>query len=88
MSLEFSMFDNPRPVVAFPWGSKSITKIFLFCWDNPAARLITVVEEQGGTVVGSFTILGNSVEFLEKKPSECLFAADNSVLGAKVGLTG
>ena len=52
------------------------------------ARLVTVVEEQGGTVVGSFTIVGNSVEFLEKKPSECLFAADNSVLGAKVGLTG
>ena len=52
------------------------------------ARLITVVEEQGGTVVGSFTMLGNSVEFLEKKPWECVFAADNSVLGAKVGLTG
>ena len=52
------------------------------------ARLVTVVEEQGGTVVGSFTIVGNSVEFLEKKPSQCVFAADNSVLGAKVGLTG
>ena len=52
------------------------------------ARLVTVVEEQGGTVVGSFTILGNSVEFLEKKPWECVFAADNTVLCAKVGLTG
>ena len=52
------------------------------------ARLVTVVEEQGGTVVGSFTILGNSVEFLEKKPWECIFAAANTVLGAKVGLTG
>ena len=30
------------------------------------ARLVTVVEEQSGDVVGSFTILGNSVEFLEK----------------------
>ena len=52
------------------------------------ARLVTVVEEQSGDVVGSFTILGNSVEFLEKKPWQCVFAADNTVLGAKVGLTG
>ena len=40
---EFSIFDNPKPVVAFPWGSKSITKIFFPFLDKPAARLITVV---------------------------------------------
>ena len=56
--------------------------------NSGTARLVTVVEEQGGTVVGSFTVLGNSVEFLEKKPWQCVFAADNTVLGAKVGLTG
>ena len=37
MSLELSILDNPRPVVAFPWGSKSITKIFLLSLVNPAA---------------------------------------------------
>ena len=52
------------------------------------ARLVTVVEEQGRTVVGSVTILGNAVAFLEKKPWECIFAASNTVLGANVVVTG
>ena len=51
------------------------------------ARLVTVVEEQSGTVLGSFTLLGNTVEFLQKRSSHCIFAAANSVLGAKVGFT-
>ena len=38
-----NMLDNPRPVVAFPCGSKSKTRIFFFCWDKPAAKLIAEV---------------------------------------------
>jgi len=51
------------------------------------ARLVTVVETQSGTVLGSFTMAGNSVEFLQKRSSHCIFAAANSVLGTKVGFT-
>jgi|TARA_B100000131_G_C17727260_1_gene455321 polyisoprenoid-binding protein YceI len=52
------------------------------------ARVVTVVDEVGGsTTIGSFTMLGNSVEFVEKKSTEAIYAADASVLGAKVGYT-
>ena len=52
------------------------------------ARVVTVVDEVGGsTTIGSFTMLGNSVEFVEKKSTEAIFAADASVLGSKVGYT-
>ena len=46
------------------------------------ARVVTVVDEVGGsTTIGSFTMLGNSVEFVEKKSTEAIYAADASVLG-------
>ena len=52
------------------------------------ARVVTVIDEVGGsTTIGSFTMLGNSVEFVEKKSTEAIYAADASVLGAKVGYT-
>ena len=51
------------------------------------ARLVTVVEEKSGTVLGSFTLLGNTSEFLQKRSSHCIFAAANTVLGASVGFT-
>ena len=52
------------------------------------ARVVTVVDEVGGsTTIGSFTMLGNSVEFVEKKSTEAIFAADASVLGSAAGYT-
>ena len=52
------------------------------------ARVVTVVDSVGGsTTSGSFTLLGNTVEFVEKKSTEAIYAADASVLGAKVGYT-
>ncbi len=55
--------------------------------NSATARLVTVVETQGGNVVGSITLPGNSVEFVEKQYSHCIFAAAATVLGAKVGFT-
>ena len=50
------------------------------------ARLITVIDSVGGsTTIGTFTMLGNSVEIVGKKSTEAIFAADASVLGAAVG---
>lgn len=51
-------------------------------------HLVTLVETQSGDVVGSFTMLRGTTEFLEKKPTQCVFAANAAVLGAKVGFTG
>lgn len=50
-------------------------------------HLVTVVETQSGTVVGSFTMPTGTVEYLEKNPTQCVFAANAGVLGAKVGFT-
>ena len=51
-------------------------------------HLVTVVETRSGDVVGSFTMLRGTTEFLEKNPTQCVFAANAAVKGAKVGFTG
>ena len=53
-----------------------------------ADHLITVADAVGGSTVGSFTLMRGTVEFLEKKPTEAVFAANAAVKGAKVGFTG
>ena len=56
--------------------------------DASNAHVITVVETPGGTVIGSMTMPGGSVETLEKQYSHCIFSDNALVLGAKVGFTG
>ena len=56
--------------------------------NSATARLVTIINEVGGsTTIGTFTMPGNSVEVVEKKPTEAIFAANAAVLGAKVGYT-
>ena len=51
-------------------------------------RLVSVIDSVGGsTTIGSFTMPGNTVEIVEKKSTEAIFAADATVLGAPVGYT-
>ena len=48
--------------------------------------LISVIDSVGGsTTIGTFTMPGNTVEFVEKKSTEAIFEADTSVLGSAVG---
>ena len=54
---------------------------------DSSAHLVSVVETQSGTAVGSCTMPAGSVEFLEKQYAYCIFAADAAVKGAKVGFT-
>ena len=54
---------------------------------DSSAHLVSVVETQSGTTVGSFTMPAGSVEFLEKTYAHCVFAANAAVKGAKVGFT-
>ena len=52
------------------------------------ARLVTVIDSVGGSsTIGTFTMPGNTVEFVEKKKTEAIFAANAAVLGSAVGYT-
>ena len=55
--------------------------------NDTSAHLVSVVETQSGTAVGSFTMPAGSVEFLEKQYTYCIFAANANVRGTKVGFT-
>lgn len=55
--------------------------------NSSTAYTVIVVETQGGNVIGSMTMPGNTVEILEKQYSHCIYADNASVLGAKVGFT-
>ena len=65
----------------------SATAVRLINTATGADHLVTVVETQSGTVVGSFTMIRGTVEVLEKQSSHCVFAANNAVKGAQVGFT-
>jgi hypothetical protein len=65
----------------------SATVVRLVNTSTSADYLVTVVEEQNGSVVGSFTIMRSQSELLEKLPSHCVYAANAAVLGARVGFT-
>ena len=54
---------------------------------DSSAHLVSVVETQSGTAVGSFTMPATSVEFLEKEYAHCVFASNAAVKGSKVGFT-
>ena len=51
------------------------------------AHVVTVVETQGGSGIGSFTLPAGQVEQLEKNSSYCVYADSATVKGAKVGFT-
>jgi len=52
---------------------------------DSSARIVTVVQTQSGTGVGSITMPPSSVEFLVKTASHCVFANSALVRGTKVG---
>lgn len=54
---------------------------------DTSARVVSIVETQGGTGIGSMTMPGGSVEFLIKTASHCVFASSALVKGTKVGFT-
>jgi len=54
---------------------------------DSSAHVVSVVETQSGSGIGSFTMPATSVEVLEKGYTHCVFASNAAVKGAKVGLT-
>ena len=70
---------------ASTFGSATVVRL---CNNGSTARLVTVIDSVGGsTTIGTFTMPANTVEFVEKKSTEAIFAADTSVLGSPVGYT-
>lgn len=54
---------------------------------DTSAHIVTVVETQSGTGIGSITMPAGSVEQLVKIASHCVYADSNKVRGTKVGFT-
>lgn len=52
-----------------------------------ADYVVTVVQTQSGPSIGSFTLLRQTTEVIEKQSSHCVYASNAAVLGAKVGFT-
>ena len=58
---------------------------------NPSTTdyVITVSETQSGPTIGTFTMLANTTEMLEKNPTNTVSVnSGTDVLGTKVGFTG
>ena len=67
---------------ASTFGSATVVRLVN---TTSTARLVTVATAVGGSTVGTFTLLGNTVEFVDKKSTQAIFAAHASVLGTSVG---
>ena len=48
---------------------------------------VQVVSGQSGSAIGSFTMAANTVEYLQKDYTQCVFATPAAVWGTKVGFT-
>ena len=67
---------------ASTFGSATVVRVVNSGTTN---RLVTIIDEVGGsTTIGSFTLVGSEVAFVEKKSTEAIFAANASVKGSKV----
>ena len=56
---------------ASTFGNATVVRLYN---STSTARLVSVIDEVGGsTTIGTFTMLGNSIEFLEKKSTEAIF---------------
>ena len=70
---------------ASTFGSATVVRLVN---NSATARLVSVIDSVGGsTTIGTFTLPGNAVEFVEKKSTEAIFAANAAVLGAAAGYT-
>lgn len=72
---------------ATSFSSATVVRLFN---ESGTTQIVNVVETQGGTTVGSFSLFNNSTELLEKKASHCVYTDGQqpTIRGAKVGFTG
>ncbi len=78
--------DIPNTTVAAS-SITSASAVRLVNVSDTNIRTVTVVAAPSGTVVGSFSILPRTVEYLEKNNAECIFSSDSDIKCVKVGFT-
>ena len=84
------LLKGDEEVVPLVAAASSFSEATVVRLANPSTTdyVITVTETRGGTGVGSFTLLADSTEILEKQPTHVVFVnTDTNVKGAKVGFT-
>ena len=86
------LIKKPETVVPNTVGAAtSFSEATLVRLANPSSnnRIIAVLQNNDlSSIIGSFTILANTTELLEKNPTDVLYVnAGTDVLGAKVGFT-
>ena len=79
--------EAPLPTTTGTATSFTEASVVRLINNDTSAHLVTVVETQSGSTVGSFTMPGGSVEFLEKQYAYCVWSASANVRGTKVGFT-
>ena len=65
------------------FGSSTVVRL---CNSGATDRLVSV-ETSANSLIGTFTLKANSVEIVQKDPSDEIFAAHASVLGVGVAIT-
>ena len=85
MGDEISVPTNTGTATSF--SSATVVRLFN---ESGSTQIVTVVESQNGTRVGTFSLFNNSTELLEKKASHCVYTDGQqpTIKGAKVGFTG
>ena len=84
------LLKGDEEVVPLVAAASSFSEATVVRLANPSTTdyVITVTETRGGTGVGSFTLLADSTEMLEKQPTHVVFVnGGTDVLGTKVGFT-
>ena len=84
------LLKGDEEVVPLVAAASSFSEATVVRLANPSTTdyVITVTETRGGTGVGSFTLLADSTEILEKQPTHVVFVnTDTNVKGTKVGFT-
>lgn len=82
LSSEISLPTTTGAATSF----SSATAVRLVNTDT-SSHIVSIVETQGGTGIGSMTMPGNSVEIITKTASHCVYSDSSTVRGVKVGFT-
>ena len=75
------------PITAGAGTSFSEATVVRLYNSDTSSHVVTVQETAGGTGVGSMTLPGGHVEYLQKNPTYTVFSDSATVFGTKVGFT-
>lgn len=56
--------------------------------DNASTNVVIYVQDSNTVAIGSATVLANTSELIQKRPTDEIYAIGGNVLVSKVGFTG